>query len=166
MHHFRFCLSGKTANRGQCVTKYRASVRPAFIGGTERLAGGSRWGGRREGGLLLEGLLWNRKRQTRRSLTLLIEYVKVMSVMRCVNYLPYHKVHLWHTAINMHQYECFQNWTSPLFYSPPLPLSPFHPPFFFSLRANNTKTTFLKCNPPVDVLETFPIPSPLLSSLS
>lgn len=51
-------------------------------------------GEEREGGLLLEGLLWNRKRQTRRSLTLVIECVKVMSVMHRVNYLPYHKVHL------------------------------------------------------------------------
>lgn len=38
------CPSGKTANRGQCVTKYRASVRPAFIGGRGRQAEGSRWG--------------------------------------------------------------------------------------------------------------------------
>lgn len=54
---------------------------------------------------------------------------------------------------------------SPLLFSS-LPLSPFCPPYFFLLRANNTKTTFLKCNPPVDVLETFPIPSPLLSVLA
>lgn len=76
-----------------------------------------------------------------------------MSVMRRVNYLPYHKVHLWCTVINMRLDECFQNWTSLL-------LSLFHPSLHPFFRANNRKTTFLKCNPPVDVLETFPLPSP------
>lgn len=85
-----------------------------------------------------------------------------MSAMRCVNYLPYHKVHLWRRVINMHRYECFQNWTSPLPYFS-LPPSLFS--FFLLLRANNIKTTFFKCNPPVDVLETFSIPSPLLLCL-
>lgn len=47
------CPSGKTANRGQCVTKYRASVRPAFIGGRGRQAEKSRWGEDRE-----EGYCW------------------------------------------------------------------------------------------------------------
>lgn len=165
MHDFRFCLCNKTANRGQCVTKYRAAVRPAFIGG-EETGWGEQVGRMERGGLLLEGLLWNRKWQmSLRSLTLLIEYVKVMSVMCCVNYLPYHKVHLWRTAINMHQYECFQNWTSPLSFSPPTPFLPSTLPlFFFLLGANKTiKTTSLKCNPPVDVLKTFPIPSLLVS---
>lgn len=43
----RFYLCIKTANRGQCVTKYRAAVRPAFIGGRERDAEGGAGG---EGG--------------------------------------------------------------------------------------------------------------------
>lgn len=57
MHDFRFCLCNKTANRGQCVTKYRAAVRPAFIGGRARWAegGGSRWGGRKEVGYCWKG---------------------------------------------------------------------------------------------------------------
>lgn len=54
---FRFYLCNKTANRGQCVTKYRAAVRPAFIGGRERDAeGGSRWGER--GGWREVGCCW------------------------------------------------------------------------------------------------------------
>lgn len=32
---FRVCLRNTAANRGQCVTKYQARVRPVFIGGGE-----------------------------------------------------------------------------------------------------------------------------------
>lgn len=48
-------LSNKTANRGQCVTKYGAGARPAFIGGRERRAGGSRWGVWKKGGYCWRG---------------------------------------------------------------------------------------------------------------
>lgn len=54
LHHF-ICPNGSTANRGQCVTKDRASARPAFIGGAERRAWGSRWGG--QGGGIFGGVI-------------------------------------------------------------------------------------------------------------
>lgn len=66
MHPFAciswICPRGRTANRGQCVTKYKALLRPAFIGGSERERDTQTWGGaggenRKRGELLLEGLL-------------------------------------------------------------------------------------------------------------
>lgn len=46
------CPSGSTANRGQCVTKYGAWLRPALIGGEAGCGGGRGAGGEWKGGVV------------------------------------------------------------------------------------------------------------------